>query len=79
MKEQLPAPDFNSRLYERPNQNWVCGHDAEGCACRLGPDARGRCRAAAYVCACAALPGASWAATPPFRESGSPSPADGPH
>ena len=44
MREQLPAPDFNSNLYERPNQNWLCGHDCEGKACRLGPDAKGRCR-----------------------------------
>ena len=47
MKEQLPAPDFNSRQYERPNQNWICGHDCEGQACRLGPDAKGRCRTTA--------------------------------
>ena len=31
--------------YERPNQKWVCGHACEGNACRVGPDARGRCRA----------------------------------
>lgn len=47
MKEQLPSPEFNSRLYERPNQNWICGHDCEGKACRLGPDAKGRCRTTA--------------------------------
>lgn len=47
MKEQLPSPDFNSRQYERPNQNWICGHDCEGQACRLGPDAKGRCRTTA--------------------------------
>jgi len=47
MKEQLPAPDFNSRQYERPNQDWICGHDCEGTACRRGPDARGRCRTTA--------------------------------
>jgi hypothetical protein len=44
MKEQLPAPGFSSNLYERPNQNWICGHDCEGKACRVGPDAKGRCR-----------------------------------
>lgn len=44
MKEQLPAPPFNSRQYERPNQNWICGKTCDGQACRLGPDARGRCR-----------------------------------
>ncbi len=45
MKEQLPSPEFNAHLYERPNQNWVCGKAAEGNACRIGPDGRGRCRA----------------------------------
>lgn len=45
MKEQLPAPDFNRRQYERPNQNWICGHAAEGKPCRIGPDGKGHCRA----------------------------------
>lgn len=44
MNEQLPAPDFNSSRYERPNQNWICGKAADGKPCHLGPDARGRCR-----------------------------------
>jgi hypothetical protein len=45
MSEKLPAPDFDSQHYERPNQKWICGHAAEGKACRLGPDRRGRCQA----------------------------------
>jgi hypothetical protein len=45
VNEQLPAPDFDSGRYERPNQNWICGHAAEGKACRVGPDHKGRCRA----------------------------------
>jgi hypothetical protein len=45
MKEQLPAPDFNRHQYERPNQNWICGHAAEGKPCRIGPDGKGHCRA----------------------------------
>src|SRR5881394_2844200 len=45
MKEQLPSPEFNSGQYERPNQNWSCGRTTEGKACRIGPDAKGRCRA----------------------------------
>jgi len=49
MKEQLPAPDFNSSQYERPNQNWSCGKAADGKPCRLGPDASGRCRVT-YEC-----------------------------
>lgn len=47
MSEQLPAPDFDSLGYERPNQNWICGHAAEGAPCRPGPDHCGRCRATA--------------------------------
>jgi hypothetical protein len=47
MRDHRPAPDPNSKQYERPNQNWICGHDAEGKACRIGPDAKGRCRATA--------------------------------
>ncbi len=43
MSEQLPAPDFDAQSYERPNQNWVCGHAAEGLPCRSGPDTCGRC------------------------------------
>src|SRR6266581_675713 len=46
MKEQLPSPEFNSGQYERPNQNWICGKAAEGKPCRIGPNAKGRCRAA---------------------------------
>lgn len=45
MKEQLPSPKFNAHLYERPNQNWICGKACEGQACRVGPDAYGHCRA----------------------------------
>ena len=45
MSEQLPAPDFDSQSYERPNQKWICGHAAEGKPCRLGPDQGGHCRA----------------------------------
>ncbi len=45
MKEQLPSPEFNPGQYERPNHNWICGNATEGKACRIGPDAKGRCRA----------------------------------
>ncbi len=46
MSEQLPAPEFDSQQYERPNQKWICGHAAEGAPCRSGPNGRGRCQAA---------------------------------
>lgn len=49
MKEQLPSPDFNRHQYERPNQNWICGHAADGKPCRIGPDGKGHCRAT-YEC-----------------------------
>lgn len=45
MKEQLPPPDFDANRYERPNQNWICGHASQGHPCRVGPDNKGRCRA----------------------------------
>lgn len=40
-----PAPEFDSKRYERPNQDWICGHACEGCPCRLGPSPSGECRA----------------------------------
>ena len=49
MKDQFPPPDFDANNYSRPNQNWICGHAAEGHPCRIGPDAHGRCRA---TCEC---------------------------
>ena len=45
MSEQLPAPDFDSQNYTRPNDRWICGRACEGKACRLGPDNHGRCGA----------------------------------
>ena len=45
MKDQLPAPQFNSRQYERPNQKGVCGRAASGKCCKSGPSASGECRA----------------------------------
>ena len=44
MSEQLPPPDFNSQNYARPNQDWVCGWNCEGRACKLGPAPNGQCR-----------------------------------
>jgi hypothetical protein len=44
---QLMSFDFRRSRYERPNQTWICGRAADGCACALGPDRRGRCRAEA--------------------------------
>ncbi len=49
MKDQLPAPDFDANRYERPTQKWICGHAADGAACRVGPDCHGNCRAT-YEC-----------------------------
>jgi hypothetical protein len=39
-----PPPPFDGKSYERPQQDWVCGHSCEGSPCRLGPSASGRCR-----------------------------------
>ena len=45
MAEALQKFDFRSSAYQRPNQNWLCGHTADGCPCQIGPDERGNCRA----------------------------------
>jgi hypothetical protein len=47
MSEQIPPPEFDSQHYARPNEGWICGHAAEGQACPLGPDRKGRCQASA--------------------------------
>ncbi|MEO6873092.1 MAG: cytochrome c3 family protein [Chthoniobacterales bacterium] len=44
MQRPLDPLGFKQNRYERPNQDWVCGHAADGHACPLGPDARGACR-----------------------------------
>jgi hypothetical protein len=43
MPDPIDQFGYNKQLYQRPNQKWVCGHSAEGCPCRLGPDSKGRC------------------------------------
>ncbi|MEZ6062879.1 MAG: hypothetical protein R3C19_21250 [Planctomycetaceae bacterium] len=30
-------------IYQRPNQEWECGHLADGCPCPIGPGGRGEC------------------------------------
>lgn len=42
---RVPAPDFDSSRYERPNKRWVCGHACDGNPCRVGPSPSGKCRA----------------------------------
>ncbi len=44
MQRPLDPRRFKQNHYDRPNQDWVCGHTAEGRGCPLGPDARGKCR-----------------------------------
>lgn len=44
MQRPLDAFRFKQNHYDRPNQDWVCGHAAEGRRCPLGPDERGNCR-----------------------------------
>lgn len=41
MSRRLQQTGFDRSSYERPNQDWVCGHTGKPCA--LGPDARGEC------------------------------------
>ncbi len=45
MKFRLPGFGIRESPYERPNQRWICGWSATGEPCRVGPDARGECRA----------------------------------
>ncbi len=40
---------FKDSSYQRPTQNWVCGHASEGRGCNSGPNARGEC-GASYEC-----------------------------
>jgi hypothetical protein len=47
MNDQLPAPNFDRKRYERPNHNWICGHTCDGRPCRLGPTSGGDCRTSA--------------------------------
>ncbi|HEY1583140.1 MAG TPA: cytochrome c3 family protein, partial [Chthoniobacterales bacterium] len=44
MQQPLDPLRFKQNHYDRPNQDWICGHAASGLACPLGPDARGNCR-----------------------------------
>ncbi|KAB2654340.1 MAG: hypothetical protein DVB31_16885 [Verrucomicrobia bacterium] len=80
MKDQLPSPDFDRGRYERPNEDWLCGHACEGRPCRLGPDAKGNCCSTAECRPTLVLqPGETkglWKCTRP-REHGGPC-AEGP-
>ena len=59
--------------YERPNQNWVCGHLCDGTPCAAGPDAKGNCVATAE---CRPMKkGDRWVCTR-RDNSGAPSPCD---
>ncbi len=44
MSDPLQAFGYRDSPYIRPLQKWVCGHAAEGCPCKIGPDERGHCR-----------------------------------
>lgn len=43
--KRLQRFDFKSSRYQRPNQDWECGHADKCASCPLGPDAAGNCRA----------------------------------
>jgi hypothetical protein len=51
MRKPKPLQKFGYQdsPYERPNQKWVCGKQAQGCPCQIGPDNNGHCRAE-YQC-----------------------------
>ena len=45
MRRLLQSIIHNRKLYDRPQDEWVCGRAEEGCPCVFGPDAKGQCRA----------------------------------
>lgn len=45
MRRLLQSIIHNRKLYDRPQDEWVCGRAAEGCPCVFGPDRKGECRA----------------------------------
>ena len=51
MRNSNPLQKFGYQdsAYDRPNQKWVCGKQAQGCPCEIGPDKKGQCRAE-YQC-----------------------------
>ena len=45
MRRLLQSIIHNRKLYDRPQDEWVCGRACEGCPCVFGPDRKGECRA----------------------------------
>ena len=65
----LQAPGAKRNPYSRPDDPWICGRTGEPCgACRLGPDAKGRCKAEGQCRP--ARQGEGWACTRPEAAGG---------
>ncbi|MBI2813803.1 MAG: hypothetical protein HYX71_05930 [Opitutae bacterium] len=45
MRRLLQSLVYNRKLYDRPQDEWICGRAAEGCPCIYGPGPKGECRA----------------------------------
>ena len=45
MRRLLQSIIHNRKVYDRPQDEWVCGRAAEGCPCVFGPGKKGECRA----------------------------------
>jgi hypothetical protein len=45
MRRLLQSIIYNRKLYDRPQDEWICGRAAQGCPCVFGPGADGECRA----------------------------------
>ena len=45
MPRRRQSKNYKLHLYDRPQDEWTCGHAAEGCPCVFGPGAKGECRA----------------------------------
>ncbi len=68
MSFYLQRFDYRSSQYHRPNQQWVCGREAIGNPCRLGPGNGGECRT---IAECEPLKkGDRWTCTRPDTAGG---------
>jgi hypothetical protein len=64
MRRLLQSIIYNRKLYDRPQDEWVCGRAAEGCPCVFGPGSQGECRATSQCLP--AKQGDRWVCTRPI-------------
>jgi hypothetical protein len=76
MRRLLQSIIHNRKLYDRPQDEWVCGRAAEGCPCVFGPDKKGGCRATSQCLP--AKKGDRWVCTRAISLGGACAPGPGP-